>query len=89
MERIATAQWQAQLCGRGRYICIAWQGSLGKVHIKGYISGPRPARDELVLWEAAHAAGQPLTIEWGKTPSGWIATKSATTGSLRFENAWP
>jgi len=89
IESIAKNQWQAQSCGRGRYICVSWQGSLGKAQVKGYISGPQPASDELNLWTKAHSADSDLIVEWGITPRGRIAARSAKTGNLRAGNAWP
>ena len=88
-ESIEKNQWQAQSCGRGRYICINWQGSLGKGQVKGYISGSQPTGDELTLWTEAHSADSALIVEWGITPRGWIAARSAKTGNIKLGNAWP
>jgi hypothetical protein len=87
-EQIANERWRATGCGRGRYVCIDWEGSLGRGRVKGYVGG-RPIGDELTQWRDAHSADTPLVVEWGRTPSGWIAVKTARAGNLRLANRWP
>jgi hypothetical protein len=68
---------------------VEWEGSLGTARVKGYVGGAAPGRELLERWRAARERGTPLDVEWGRTPSGWIAARAATAGALRAQNPWP
>jgi hypothetical protein len=89
VERIDSTRWQATSCGRGRYVCLDWEGSAGRAQIKGYFAGPGAARDALDRWTLARSAGDTLSVEWGRTPRGWNVAKAAHTGTLTLASPWP
>jgi hypothetical protein len=86
VEQIGPEQWRALSCGRSQYVCVDWEGSLGRAQIKVYAGDRTAASAQLRSWESARAAGEPLLVAWGVTPRKWIAVRSAAAGKLEFAN---
>jgi hypothetical protein len=87
-EHVAPERWTAESCGRHGAVCIRWEGRLGRAMVRHAIGPSDLTKRELARWEALRAAGGNLTVEWGMTPLGWIAARSATAGPLRATNPW-
>ncbi len=88
IEKIEAGQWGAISCGRGQYVCVDVEGSLGKARIKAYIGGSAAANSELGKWARAAKSKEPVAVEWGRTPAGWNAARSAACGEIKLQNGW-
>lgn len=88
VEKINNGKWHANSCGRGSSVCIDIEGSLGVARMKSYFGNPDAVREKLRQLETTMNSGATLVVEWGRTPSGWNAVRSATSSQERFYNAW-
>ena len=87
-EQIPKEHWRVEACGRGQYVCVYWHGHLGASRVKGYMGASQTAAQALEGWRHAHKQGTALEVEWGKTPVGWIAARTATVGEFAVHNGW-
>lgn len=87
-EQIAKEKWRVDVCGRGQYVCVQWTGHLGASRVKGYMGASKTAAQALESWRRAHEQGVALRVQWGKTPVGWIAARTASAGEFTVHNGW-
>lgn len=88
VEKIESGRWSARSCGRGQYICLDVEGGLGRATVKAYFGSSGASLAELDKWVRAAKSNKSVSVEWGRTPVGWNATRSVTCGKIRLHNDW-
>lgn len=87
-ETIHPGNWNVRVCGGRKAICLSIEGTLGRASIKSYIGNTQTAAEVFNAWEAVAQAKTAITVEWGRTPMGWNAARTASSDELKLHNDW-
>lgn len=87
-ETIRPGNWNVRICGSRKAICLSIEGVLGRAGLKSYIGNAQATVEAFNAWEIAAQEKTAITVEWGRTPVGWNAVRTASSGKLKLRNDW-